>query len=133
MFCVFNSYPLVRTAGAVLGEGMSAFLSDWDKVLAAAGGVSLLALGVYTARGGVGITARYIENRLGKPSLVRETSRFSLFDALRHPWSTVRSRLQKTESDALAGVVLEPGLEARLRCAYTIGLSYLVAIVMQEG
>ena len=99
----------------MLGEGLSAFLSDWDKVAAAAGGVSLLALGVYTARGGVTVTARYIENRLGKPSLVRETSRFSLFDALRHPWSTVRGRIQKTESDALAGVVLEPALEARLR------------------
>ncbi|XP_043188846.1 ATPase family AAA domain-containing protein 3A homolog [Amphibalanus amphitrite] len=109
---VLNS---IKTAGAVLGEGMSAFLSDWDKVAAAAGGVSLLALGVYTARGGVSVTARYIENRLGKPSLVRETSRFSLFDALRHPWATVRSRLQKSEADALSGVVLEPGLEARLR------------------
>ncbi|XP_037089418.1 ATPase family AAA domain-containing protein 3A homolog [Pollicipes pollicipes] len=109
---VLNS---IKTAGAVLGEGASAFLSDWDKVAAAAGGVSLLALGVYTARGGVSVAARYVESRLGKPSLVRETSRFSLFDTLRHPWSTLRTRLQKSETDALAGVVLEPNLEARLR------------------
>jgi len=109
---VLNS---IKTAGAVLGEGATVFLSDWDKVAAAAGGLSLLALGVYTARGGVSVAARYVENRLGKPSLVRETSRFSLFDALRHPWSSLRSRLQKTETDALAGVVLEPALEARLR------------------
>lgn len=28
---------------------------------------------------------RYLEARLGKPSLVRETSRFTIVDTLRHP------------------------------------------------
>ena len=31
------------------------------------------------------INYRYVEARLGKPSLVRETSRLTLFTALRHP------------------------------------------------
>lgn len=55
-----------RSAGAVLGSGFSALLSDWDKVLALAGGVSLLALGVYSAKGATSVTARYVEARLGK-------------------------------------------------------------------
>lgn len=54
-----------RTAGSVIGTGLHTLLTDWDKVLAAAGGMSLLALGVYTAKGTTGITARYIESRLG--------------------------------------------------------------------
>ena len=44
-----------RTAGSVLGTGMTAFLQDWDKILAAAGGLSLLAFGVYTAKGTTGV------------------------------------------------------------------------------
>jgi Domain of unknown function (DUF3523). len=50
----------------VLGAGAHAFLADWDKIIAAAGGMSLLALGVYSAKGATGIAARYIEARLGK-------------------------------------------------------------------
>lgn len=58
-----------RTAGSVLGSGAQALLTDWDKVLAAAGGLSLLALGIYSAKGATGITARYVESRLGTHEL----------------------------------------------------------------
>lgn len=103
-----------RTAGSVLGTGMTAFLQDWDKILAAAGGLSLLAFGVYTAKGTTGVAARYIESRLGKPSLVRETSRFTVLDTLRHPIQAVK-KLKDKQTDALSGVVLAPKLEERLR------------------
>ena len=62
-----------------------AFLADWDKVTAAAAGLSLLALGVYTAKRATGVAAGYVEARLGKPSLVRDTSRFSAFEFAKHP------------------------------------------------
>ncbi|KAF4522045.1 hypothetical protein B566_EDAN010922 [Ephemera danica] len=104
----------IKTAGSVLGAGFQAFLQDWDKVLVAAGGVSLLALGVYSAKGATGVAARYVEARLGKPSLVRETSRFSALEAVKHPVQTVK-RLRLRPQDALAGVVLSPKLEERLR------------------
>lgn len=55
-----------RTAGSVIGAGAQTLLTDWNKVLTAAGGLSLLALGVYSAKGATSITARYIESRLGK-------------------------------------------------------------------
>lgn len=103
-----------RTAGSVLGTGAQALLTDWDKVLAAVGGLSLLALGVYSAKGGTGVAARYVEARIGKPSLVNETSRFSFLDALSHPIRTIK-RFKSKPSDALQGVVLEPKLEERLR------------------
>ncbi|CAK9815172.1 ATPase family AAA domain-containing protein 3-B [Anthophora quadrimaculata] len=104
----------IKTAGSVLGTGLTTFLQDWDKILAAAGGLSLLALGVYSAKGTTGIAARYIESRLGKPSLVRETSRFTALDTMRHPIKAVK-RLETKQTDALSGVVLAPKLEERLR------------------
>lgn len=48
-------------------------------------GLTLLAVGVYTARNTTAVAGRYIEARLGKPSLVRETSRFTVMEALKHP------------------------------------------------
>ncbi|XP_065344979.1 ATPase family AAA domain-containing protein 3A homolog [Cloeon dipterum] len=104
----------IKTAGSVLGAGAQAFLHDWDKVIMAAGGISLLALGVYSARGATGVTAKYIESRLGKPSLVRETSRFSALEMLKHPINTAK-RFKLRSQDALSGVVLSPKLEERLR------------------
>lgn len=97
-----------------MGTGVTALLQDWDKILAAAGGLSLLALGVYSAKGSTGVAARYIEARLGKPSLVRETSRFSALDIIRHPIQSIQ-KLREKPSDALSGVVLAPKLEERLR------------------
>ncbi|XP_071450896.1 ATPase family AAA domain-containing protein 3 [Hetaerina americana] len=104
----------IKTAGSVLGAGAQAFLHDWDKIISAAAGLSLLALGVYSARGATGVAARYIEARLGKPSLVRETSRFSPLEVVKHPIQNIK-RLRLKPQDALAGVVLEPKLEERLR------------------
>lgn len=98
----------------MLGTGAQALLTDWDKVLAAAGGLSLVALGVYSAKGATGVTARFVEARIGKPTLVTETSRFSILDALAHPFKMLQ-RLRAKPSDALRGVVLEPKLEERLR------------------
>merc|ERR1712223_2260209 len=104
----------IRTAGSVLGAGAEAFLRDWDKVTAAATGLSLLALGIYTAKRGTGVIASYVSARLGKPSLIRETSRFSFFETLKHPLNTIQ-KLRKSPQDALSGIVLDPNLESRLR------------------
>uniref|UniRef100_A0A8C1UPQ5 ATPase family AAA domain containing 3A n=1 Tax=Cyprinus carpio TaxID=7962 RepID=A0A8C1UPQ5_CYPCA len=105
----------IRTAGAVFGEGFRAFISDWDKVTATVAGLTLLAVGVYSARNATGVAGRYIEARLGKPSLVRETSRFTVVEALKHPVKVRRPRLKSKPQDALEGVVLSPKLEERVR------------------
>ncbi|XP_077429055.1 ATPase family AAA domain containing 3 [Vanacampus margaritifer] len=104
----------IKTAGAVFGEGFRAFVSDWDKVTATVAGLTLLAVGVYSARNATGVAGRYIEARLGKPSLVRETSRFTVAEAIKHPVKTVK-RLKSKPQDALEGVVLNPTLEERVR------------------
>uniref|UniRef100_A0A672JGS9 ATPase family AAA domain-containing protein 3-A-like n=1 Tax=Salarias fasciatus TaxID=181472 RepID=A0A672JGS9_SALFA len=105
----------IKTAGAVFGEGFRAFVSDWDKVTATVAGLTLLAVGVYTARNATAVAGRYIEARLGKPSLVRETSRFTVAEALKHPVKVTAKRLKSKPQDALEGVVLSPPLEERVR------------------
>ncbi|XP_055698107.1 ATPase family AAA domain-containing protein 3A homolog [Phlebotomus papatasi] len=104
----------IKTAGSVLGAGAQAMLNDWQKVATAAGGLSLLALGIYSAKGATGVTSRYIEARIGKPSLVGETSRFSLLEAVQHPIHLIK-RFRSKPADALQGVILAPKLEERLR------------------
>ncbi|XP_023269950.1 ATPase family AAA domain-containing protein 3A [Seriola lalandi dorsalis] len=104
----------IKTAGAVFGEGFRAFVSDWDKVTATVAGLTLLAVGVYSARNATAVAGRYIEARLGKPSLVRETSRFTVGEAIKHPVKTAK-RLKSKPQDALEGVVLNPSLEERVR------------------
>ncbi|KAK2862120.1 hypothetical protein Q5P01_001653 [Channa striata] len=104
----------IKTAGAVFGEGFRAFVSDWDKVTATVAGLTLLAVGVYSARNATAVAGRYIEARLGKPSLVRETSRFTVGEAIKHPVKTSK-RLRSKPQDALEGVVLSPSLEERVR------------------
>ncbi|XP_062316066.1 ATPase family AAA domain-containing protein 3-like isoform X43 [Osmerus eperlanus] len=104
----------IKTAGAVFGEGFMAFVSDWDKLTATVAGFTLLAVGVYSARNATGVAGRYIEARLGKPSLVRETSRITVGEAIKHPIKTTK-RLRSRPQDALEGVVLSPSLEERVR------------------
>lgn len=65
----------------------------------------MLALGYYTVKQGTGIAARYIEARVGKPSLIQETSRLNLKEALKHPIKT-QQRLMNKPKDVLKGVIL---------------------------
>lgn len=107
-------FDYYRTGGSIIGSGVQALLTDWDKVLTAAGGLSLVALGVYTAKGATGVTSRYIEARIGRPSLINETSRLTFKDMIANPLKMIK-RLKAKPTDALQGVVLEPKLEERLR------------------
>uniref|UniRef100_A0A8C3QSH4 ATPase family AAA domain containing 3A n=1 Tax=Cyanoderma ruficeps TaxID=181631 RepID=A0A8C3QSH4_9PASS len=103
----------LKTAGMLFGEGFRAFVTDWDKVTATVAGLTLLAVGVYSAKNATAVAGRYIEARLGKPSLVRETSRITVLEALKHPIKVKLSFI--SAQDALEGVVLSPQLEARVR------------------
>lgn len=110
----------ISLASSTIGQGVMAILGDKDRLLSAAGVISLAALGVYAARTGTGIAGRFIEARLGKPSLVRETSRLSLKSALSHPIRNVRALLARdTHKDVLSGVILEPSTQERLRSLAT--------------
>ncbi|KIH46971.1 ATPase, AAA family [Ancylostoma duodenale] len=104
----------IRTSGAVLGAGLQDFLSDKTKMTAAVGTLTALAIGWYVAKRGTGVVARYAEARLGKPSLVRETSRVTPLETLKHPVKTAKM-IFRPKHDPLRGVVLSPNLERQLR------------------
>ena len=52
--------------------------------------------------------ARVLEARLGKPSLVRETSRYSAGEAFRHPFKFIRKLFTRPQ-DPMKGIVLQVG------------------------
>lgn len=107
----------IADGGKMVGDGLSAYLNDTQKLRNTALTITGIAVGIYTARTGIGIAGRFIEARLGKPSLVRETSRFSTTQFLRDPLASTQRLLGIGihEQDALKGIVLEESLEMQLR------------------
>ena len=107
----------IQDSSKLLGQGLQSYLSDAEKLRNTAVTISAIALGIYTGKTSIAVTGRYIEARLGKPSLVRETSRFSL----RQFWSTPLESTKRLlgvgmhEQDALKGIVLEQSLDTQLR------------------
>lgn len=104
----------IKTAGSAIGTGLDAFLSEPAKIQAAVAGLVALTAGYYAAKGSLGITFKFLEARLAKPSLVRETSRIGAFDAFRHPVQALK-KLKKKSEDVLDGVILNPNVEERVR------------------
>jgi len=104
----------ITTLGSVVGTGLTSFLNNWNMITAFAGGATLIFFGYRGAKHSIGLVARSIEARLGKPSLVRETSRFTVSEALKHPIQTAKTLVRKPD-DALKGIILKPSLEERLR------------------
>ena len=107
---------LLRSIGVsfeTAGAGLRAFLGDREQMARAVGIASALALGVYGARAAARGAGDDAAARLGRPSLVRETSRASPLDALR-PAGWRRLLAPAEAGGALDGVVLEPALEKRL-------------------
>ena len=107
---------LLRSIGVsfeTAGAGLRAFLGDREQMARAVGIASALALGVYGARAAARVAGDHAAARLGRPSLVRETSRASPLAALR-PAGWRRLLAPAEAGGALDGVVLEPALEKRL-------------------
>ena len=95
---------------------MQDFLTDRSKLANTALAITGIAFGISVARVSTGVAGRYIEARLGKPSLIRETSRTSLLSTLRNPLQSLRAFASEAKGEsALREMVLERDLEARLK------------------
>lgn len=107
----------VADGGKMIGEGLSSYFDDKDKLRNTALLVTGVAAGIYTTKTATGIAGRFIEAQLGKPVLVRETSRMSIGSFIKSPViSTQRFLgLNSTPLDALKGIVLEQRLDTQLR------------------
>lgn len=107
----------IQDGGKMVGEGLSSYLDDTEKLRNTALLLSGIALGVYTTKTGAGIAGRFIEARLGKPSLVRETSRLSASSLVKNPITSVKriTGLGMSPQDSMKGIVLEENLDSQLR------------------
>jgi len=100
----------------MVGTGLDTLINNKDKAMGFAFATGLIACSIYGAKHGIGTSMRLIEARIGKPTLVRETTRFNYKDTLRHPISTLVKKLGfGAKPDAMEGVVMNPTLDARLR------------------
>ena len=109
-----------KIAAQAIGDGLTNYLNDKEKITRTVIGLSCLALGVYTAKAGTTVVGNYIGARLGKPSLVRDTSKRTLLDFVKHPFKTTKEVLFKNKvGDALDGVILDKTLESRLKTVST--------------
>lgn len=106
----------IEKASTVIGEGFKTFITDWDKVKSTALGLTLFAGGIYAAKYSVSITARAIESRIGRPKLLKETSRLNAIDLFSHPIKSFeRIRAARRPQDALKDVIFKPAIEEELR------------------
>ena len=107
----------IQDGGKMLGEGLSSYLDDTEKLRNTAILLSAVAAGIYTTKTGAGVAGRFIEARLGKPSLVRETSRLSATALVKNPITSSKRLfgIGVAPQDAMKGIVLEEGLDTQLR------------------
>lgn len=107
----------IQDGGKLLGDGLSTFLDDKDKLRNTAILLTGVAAGIYTTKTGAGIAGRFIEARLGKPSLVRETSRLTVSNIVKHPLTSFKRTfgIGASPQDAMKGIVLEESLDSQLR------------------
>jgi ATPase family AAA domain-containing protein 3A/B len=106
----------IKLAGSTIGAGVQEFVSDRQKLVNVAGTLTALAFGIYTARTSTTVIGRFIESRLGKPSLIRETTRMNVLSLVKQPYSTLKQSFKsKSAENALKNIVLEFNLEERLR------------------
>lgn len=93
----------ISVAAATAGSGVADFLADSERRTAFALTVSTAVLGIYTAKVSTGVGGRFLAARLGKPSLVRETSRAAGLAVVTRP---LRRALGKVGVPAWAGGAL---------------------------
>ena len=98
-----------------LGSGFNALLADKTRMTSLGLGLTGIALGVYAARQTARIAGNIIERNLGKPPLVRETSRrVWLTNPLQFARSKLTSIFNPNKPDMFSKIVLEESLAERL-------------------
>ncbi len=95
-----------------IGSGVSSLLADKQRLTALCLGTSGLFLGVFAARQGTRVAATLVERSLGKPPLVRETSRWT-FDPKR--WVSNIFGGSSDKKNIFEKIVLEESLTERLQ------------------
>jgi len=100
---------------AEFAKGVRDVITDPVKLPLLVGGVTGMALGIYGARMSTGVIGKYIEAHIGKPVLVRDTSRLGWHDYT--PWRLMSRLTDPTKGKKenwLEGVILAPSLTNKI-------------------
>ncbi|PFH35815.1 ATPase, AAA family protein [Besnoitia besnoiti] len=103
----------LHTVFSGVGNAFNELMSDRSRLATLVGSLTALACGVYGARTGAHLLGRYWESRLGKPPLVRETSRWVFSKSFFNPLRFIRGKVQK--KDFQEKIVFEEELAERLQ------------------
>ena len=98
-----------------LGNASLELLSDRTKLLTLVGGVTGLFLGVFGAREATRVIGRTIDRWLGTPRLVRETSRFNIWDFKTWGQSSLRSKSFDEVKRDFSDIILPTQLHNNVR------------------
>eukprot|EP00604_Paraphysomonas_vestita_P004175 CAMPEP_0174821998 /NCGR_PEP_ID=MMETSP1107-20130205/12261_1 /TAXON_ID=36770 /ORGANISM="Paraphysomonas vestita, Strain GFlagA" /LENGTH=571 /DNA_ID=CAMNT_0016039805 /DNA_START=33 /DNA_END=1745 /DNA_ORIENTATION=- len=106
----------IKLATSTIGNGVNDLLNDRNKLLNATATITTIVFGFYFAKVSTAVAGRFIEARLGKPSLVRETTRMSPLQIIRNPSTVFKLTFGSVAGEkALKNIVLAPELDQRLR------------------
>jgi len=106
----------IKTFGTTFGNGVKEFTEDKQKLTNTVVSLTLLAAGIYTAKIGTGVAGRIIEARLGKPSLVRETSKKNALQYIINPIQSAKLLFEsKDGATAMKDIVVNNQLKSRLQ------------------
>ena len=95
-------------------DATAEYLSDPQKVMATVGLIGGGALMYYASKRGTKVAADYTAARLGKPKLVTETSRRSIFDYMRPSYYTKRLFSRQAPISGIKDVILPSELEEEM-------------------
>lgn len=102
----------IKLSVQLFRDTVADYATDWKRVGISIGIVTGLALGVYGARSGMNVVGKMLADRLGRPPLVRDTSRAS---PVLNPLKALRRLFSKPSGDAMDGIVLNEAMAERLR------------------
>ena len=106
----------ISLATSTVGKGVQEFIMDREKLLNTTVTLTGIAFGLYAAKVSTGVVGRFVEARLGKPSLVRETTRRNVLQMVGSPFSAARLAFGSAQGEnAMKNIVLETKLDQRLR------------------
>ncbi|KXZ41182.1 hypothetical protein GPECTOR_679g816 [Gonium pectorale] len=96
-----------------LGQAALELVTDPNKLLTAVGGTTLLFLGIYTTRETTRVVGRTVEAWLGTPRLVRETSRFNIWNP--KTWSLGPLKTKEDVKKDFSDIILHQELHDTVR------------------
>jgi ATPase family AAA domain-containing protein 3A/B len=98
---------IIKETANIVSTWIKELYSNPDNLILGIGSILAIALGIYASREGAQLVREEISRRLGKPDLIRVTSRRGIFSDL--------LRRNVSEAEAFSGVVLNPDLMDQIK------------------